>query len=67
VKKMLVIVLSAMWILDVKATKAQKMVIVHCYKEHEKNTSNGFEVNVFFPLLHLTCGRANFYKLRFTV
>jgi hypothetical protein len=66
-KKMLVIILSAMWILDVKAMKAQNMLIVHCCKQHEKNTSDGFEVNVFFPLLHLTCGRANFYKLIFTV
>jgi hypothetical protein len=46
---MLVIVLNAMWILDAKAMKAQKMLIVHCCKHHEKNTSNGFEVNVFFP------------------
>jgi hypothetical protein len=48
-KKMLVIVLSAMWILDVKAMKAQKMLIVHCCKQHEKNTSDGFEVFFFFP------------------
>ncbi len=71
-KKMLVIVLSAMWILDVKAMKAQKMLIVHCCKQHEKNTSDGFEVFfillpfiveqegcklMFFFLLHLTCAR----------
>jgi hypothetical protein len=45
---MLVIVLSAMWIFDVKAMTAQKILIVHCCKQHEKNTSDGFEVNVFF-------------------
>jgi hypothetical protein len=47
-KKMLVIVLSAMWIFDVKAMTAQKILIVHCCKQHEKNTSDGFEINVFF-------------------
>jgi hypothetical protein len=64
---MLVIVLSAMWIFDVKAMTAQKILIVHYCKQHEKNTSDGFEINVFFPLLHLTCGMVNFYKLLLTV
>jgi hypothetical protein len=49
-KKMLVIVLSAMWIFDVKTMTAQKILIVHCCKQHEKNTSDGFEVNVLFSL-----------------
>ncbi len=35
-------------IFDAKAMKAQKMPIIHCYKQYEKNTCNGLEVNVFF-------------------